>query len=91
MPELRRHSLSATVTVLTPVRNQIRTRGISLDGGELVYTRYDDGHEDVTLRVHCGQGHCAGCSGNSCSSDHVIHIDPYDAGRVRALLHELTE
>jgi hypothetical protein len=91
MPELRRHSLSAVITVLTSVRNKVHTRGVSLNGGELTYTRYDDGHEDVTLRVHCGQGHCSGCDGGTCNTDHVILIDGYDAGRMRALLHELTE
>lgn len=70
---------------VTPPRRQQKTATVRVPGeAELTVTRWQDGTEEVTLRVSCDrQAHCGQCS---CEQDHLIRIDPYTAARMRAAL-----
>lgn len=72
----------------TTVRAYKSKRSIGIPGGMLTITYWTDGQPDVTLRIFCDKDHCNRCD---CDTDHVIPLNLFTAGRIRALLHELTE
>jgi hypothetical protein len=71
-----------------PIRTHKRQRAARISEGEIIFTRWEDGEEEITLRIFCDRNQCSSCA---CDTDHLIRFDPNDAARFRAVLHELTE
>lgn len=75
---------------VVPIRAVSHRVGVEIPGeAEIMFTCWQDGTEEVTIRVFCTRAaHCGDCH---CEQDHVIRVDLHTAARIRAALHDLTE
>lgn len=74
--------------LVIPIRRHRYQRCIRFPEGEITITRWEDGEEETTLRIYCNHAQCCNTGHDH---DHVMRISTYDAARIRALLHEITE